>query len=360
MSVVNVTKSDATDWLVFVASLPTGNGALRMRVWRDVKARGAALLRDGVYLLPASESARAALTGLAAALADGGGQGEVIAATASDAQDPAWRALFDRTRDWAALVADVGRCSRGAATRALPALRAQQRRLRQQFAALAAIDYLAGPAQQHAQHVLADFERMVERRLRPDEPQAQGSRVIRRAVGDYRGRQWATRRQLWIDRVASAWLIRRFIDPEARFLWLARPSEKPKRAIGFDFDGAEFTHTEDRVTFEVLRDSFSLDDDPALLRLGAVVHALDVGGAPVHETAAVHDLLRGLRRLHAGDDAFLQAASVAFDGWHAAFSGDDSDEAPAASGAGAVTGASDDVATAAGRRRARGSAGGSA
>jgi hypothetical protein len=108
-------------------------------------------------------------------------------------------------------------------------------------------------------------------------------RIRPRNRKDYRGRLWATRQRLWIDRVASAWMIRRFIDPQAKFLWLKRVKDCPKRAVGFDFDGAEFTHADSKVTFEVLVASFGLHEDPGLARLGALVHHLDVWGIPIAE-----------------------------------------------------------------------------
>ena len=102
----------------------------------------------------------------------------------------------------------------------------------------------------------------------------------------YRGRLWATRRHIWVDRVACAWLIQRFIDPSARFLWLETPAECPADALGFDFDGATFTHVADRVSFEVLLASFGLDENRGLVRLGAMVHVLDVGGAAAPPTSS--------------------------------------------------------------------------
>jgi hypothetical protein len=102
-----------------------------------------------------------------------------------------------------------------------------------------------------AEAAWSDFNQRVERVLSPDEPhEAEG--VPRLDATNYQGRLWATRRRPWVDRVASAWLIRRFIDPAARFRWLAKPEDCPKRALGFDFDGAAFTHVGDRVTFETL------------------------------------------------------------------------------------------------------------
>jgi len=155
--------------------------------------------------------------------------------------------------------------------------------------------------------------------LSPDEPQQAAGGVARLDVAVYRARTWATRRRLWVDRVASAWLIRRFIDPEATFVWLARPSDCPRQAIGFDFDGADFTHVGERVTFETLMASFGLEDDPALVRLAAVVHHLDVGGEPVPEAAGFEAVMTGARERLADDDALLAEMSNVLDSLHAHF-----------------------------------------
>ena len=126
-------------------------------------------------------------------------------------------------------------------------------------------------------------------------------------------------RSLWIDRLASAWLIRRFIDRSARFVWLERPRDCPPRAVGFDFDGAEFTHLGNRVTFEVLTESFALAADPALGRIGAIVHYLDVGGIPVAEADGVRTILQGARNRLSDDDKLFAEAQKIFDSLYAAF-----------------------------------------
>lgn len=125
---------------------------------------------------------------------------------------------------------------------------------------------------------------------------------------------------MWIDRVASAWLIRRFIDPKARFLWLKRVQDCPKRAVGFDFDGAEFTHVGTKVTFEVLLASFALAQDEGLARLGALVHPLDVGGLPTAEGPGFAAVMAGARALQADDDALLEAMTPALDSLYKAYS----------------------------------------
>ncbi|MGF6484124.1 hypothetical protein QFZ91_006351 [Paraburkholderia sp. JPY419] len=124
---------------------------------------------------------------------------------------------------------------------------------------------------------------------------------------------------MWVDRVASAWLIRRFIDRDARFIWLPSPEACPPDALGFDFDGAAITHAGERVRFEVLLASFGLDKNPALVRLGAMVHALDVGGVSVPEAIGFEAIMAGSRERTADDDQLLTAISPVLDAMYTHF-----------------------------------------
>ena len=186
---------------------------------------------------------------------------------------------------------------------------------------LRAIDYFPGEATLRAEAGWLDFVGVVDTVLSPDEPEATDGSIQLLDRKDYKGKTWATRRHLWVDRVASAWLVRRFIDPKARFLWLDAPSSCPKTALGFDFDGARFTHVRDRVTFEVLLASFGLDDDHGLKRLGELVHALDVGGSAVPEAAGFEALMTSARQRAADDDALLRDMSPTLDSLYAFYSG---------------------------------------
>jgi hypothetical protein len=191
--------------------------------------------------------------------------------------------------------------------------RRQLRQLRKELAAIAATEFFPDESLDAAQRALADAEKRLTRQFAPDEPEAAPGGVILRDRADYRGRVWATRARPWVDRVASAWLIRRFIDPQARFVWLKDIRDCPADALGFDYDGAAFTHVGKRVTFETLLASFGLDAEPALARLGALVHALDVGGLPAAEAAGVETLLAGLRASEPDDDRLLDRACDLFD-----------------------------------------------
>lgn len=301
-------------YLALFLSLPTRASSGRMRVWRSLKALGAAALRDGVYLLPDDEAQATALAEVAAEATAATGSADIYQLAASDdAQGEALQALFDRSADYAAL-ADALRALQDeldaldapAATRRLQALV-------RNFAQIERTDFFPHEAQRQTAALLDDVRAAVGRLVAPDEPTAGDSEIRRLAPADYRSRTWATRARPWVDRLASAWLIRRHIDPEAHIVWLASPADCPPDALGFDFDGAAFSHVGARVSFETLLASFGLDGDPGLARLGALVHFLDVGGLPVADAAGIEALLAGARAASADDDALLAEASRIFD-----------------------------------------------
>jgi hypothetical protein len=143
--------------------------------------------------------------------------------------------------------------------------------------------------------------------------------VRRLDPANYRGRTWTTRKDLWVDRLASVWLIRRFIDKDAKFAWVDRPRGRPRGSVGFDFDGAEFTHLGNQVTFEVLLSSFGLDDDPALASIGQAIHFLDIGGIPVADARGLEAVLKGIKGTARGDDELAREAGKVFDHLYAAY-----------------------------------------
>jgi hypothetical protein len=177
----------------------------------------------------------------------------------------------------------------------------------------------SGQAKRQAEDALSGLARDFRQTYSSGEPHPSRKRVRSVNAAKYRRRVWATRRDLWVDRLASAWLIKRFIDRDARFVWIDRPRDRPRNAIGFDFDGAAFTHTGNRVTFEVLRATFGLDDDPALVKIGAAVHFLDVGGIPVADAKGLETLLRGIKEKSRSDDVLLAEAMRILDLFYSAY-----------------------------------------
>jgi hypothetical protein len=294
-----------------------------MRLWRALKALGCMALRDGAYLLPTSPEREQALRELGDECSREGGVAWLMAVQPLTADDgEAYRQLFDRSDEYAEARKSWKQANRGLDALSSAELSRLQRRLQREYDSLRAIDFFPGEASVEAEAAWKDLTRRIEQLLSPDEPHDTSGGIARLDPAAYRGRTWATRRRLWVDRVASAWLIRRFIDPDAKFKWLERPSDCPKSALGFDFDGAAFTHVGDRVTFETLLASFGLEEDPALLRLGTVVHQLDVGGEPIPEAAGLEAVMAGVRERLDDDNSVLAEMSTVLESLYAHFTRD--------------------------------------
>jgi hypothetical protein len=297
-----------------VLSLPSKNKTVRMRVWRALHAMGCGVLRDGVYLLPDEAADTSALVELESEVKAAGGFAMTVELALKNAAQLEWtRKLFDRTGEYASLIGQVH-----AAKKSAPRL-AQQRadtlvkRLRRSLEDIAKIDFYPSEARRQAQEALAELESTLQGHFAPGEPRKAKAKLRRLDLMKYQARVWATRKNPWIDRLASAWLIKRFIDRKARFKWIDKPSDRPKGALGFDFDGAEFTHVGNRVTFEVLLASFGLNADPALNKLAATIHFLDIGGVPVADASGLEMVLKGARDTAKSDDDLVAAASTVFD-----------------------------------------------
>jgi hypothetical protein len=307
-------KPVSPSWLLLVASLPTTSATPRMRLWRAIKALGCVALRDGAYLLPNTAEHSSALAELAEQTNAEGGQAWVVDMAARSMEDQvAFTTLFDRSNEHSEFVAALNQARKLLKKQTVAEAAKTVKRLRKDLEALERIDFFADDVSIATQAAWSDFEDAAKAILSPDEPGMENRPVHRLAIDNFQGRVWATRRNPWVDRLASAWLIRRFIDRTATFLWLDSPANCPKEALGFDFDHATFTHVGDMVTFEVLLASFGLDQ-PALHRIGTLVHYLDAGGVQPPEASGVESVLAGLRETIQNDDQLLAMASGLFDG----------------------------------------------
>lgn len=307
-------------WLLLIVSLPTSSATARTRIWRALKSLGCMALRDGAYLLPTGEEREPALRELAEeCLREGGSAWLMYVQPQSAEEAAAYRQLFDRSNDYAELQRSWKEATRKLSGTGRPEVARLQRRLQRDLDLVRAIDFFPGEASLEAEATWVEFTRRIERVLSPDEPHEIAGTIARLDRSEYQGRTWATRRRPWVDRIASAWLIRRFIDQEASFRWLAQPSDCPESALGFDFDGAAFTHVGERVTFETLMASFALEQDLALMRIAALVHLLDVGGEPVVEAAGFEAVLAGAHQRLSDDDELLAEVSKVLDSLYAHF-----------------------------------------
>ena len=297
-------------WLLVVATLPTEIPAARMRVLRTFESLGAAVLRDGVFLLPENPANRQAVERLVEYIVANAGTAHALKAAPLDvAHVDSFRRLFDRSARYEDLTKTVESLKVGFGIADPSAISRVLHKQRREFETIAALDFFPTPAQERAKAALADAEAQVRTLMFPTQA-APGARTNEKFLG----RLWATRRPLWADRLACSWLIRRFVDPEATLTWLEKTQECPAEAIGFAFDGARFANSGTLITFEEMLSQLYMEKNHALAKIGGIVRYLEVrGGAPVAEAAGVQTLLQGALRRSASDDELLGEAEKTFD-----------------------------------------------
>lgn len=316
----NATVHDApaadSRWLVTVTQLPTQDPAGRMRMLRTLESLGAAVMREGVYLLPDSAGNRHALDRLALYVSQNAGVASVLRVAAANAEQQAqFRRFFDRSARYDELTKIIGSLRVGYGVSDASAIARVLHKQRRDFEAIAALDFFPTEARGRTEHALAEAEAAVRQLLFPTQA---GATV--KADEPMLGRTWATRRPLWADRLACAWLIRRFIDAEAKLQCLDQGAACSPEAIGFAFEGARFGNSDARITFEQMLPQFDLGAHAALVRIGTIVHFLEVRGTPVPEAAGVQTLLQGAVRRASSDNELLREAEKTFDLLYEAYS----------------------------------------
>jgi hypothetical protein len=298
----------AAHWLVTVAQMPHEDPAARMRVLRTLESLGAAVVREGVYLLPETPANRESLDTLADYIVKCAGQAHVLHVTAgAPGQQEAFKRLFDRTARYDDLVLTVESLRVGFGLSDPSAISRVLHKQRREFEAISALDFFPTEARGRAERALAEADAAVKKLLFPQSHNSPGP------AESLLGRVWATRKPLWADRLASAWLVRRFVDPEGKMVWLDKTQEPPAGAVGFAFEGAHFSNTEKHVTYEEILRQVKLDANPALAKIGGLVHYLEVRGSPVAEAAGVQTLLQGAVRRARNENELLAEAEKTFD-----------------------------------------------
>ena len=305
-------------WLAYVTSLPTDDPGARMRVLRTLDSLGCAMLREGVYLLPDNDVNRQGLSRLTDHILRLTGSAYLLAVTAVDeAQALVFRGLFNRSEKYEELIKTVESLKTGFGISEPASIARVLAKQRRDFEAISALDFFPSPRREIAAQVLKDAEDKVHGLVFPDAPKPIPAT---RSAPHYIKRIWATRKPLWADRLASAWLVRRFIDPEATLIWLEKHQECTVTAIGFGFEGAAFANSRSGITFEQLVANFGLQNDAALAKIAALVHYLDTGGAPIAEAAGVETLLLGAQRRSTSTDQMFAESEKTFNLLYDAYS----------------------------------------
>jgi hypothetical protein len=260
-----VPKAKAAPWLLLVFSLPAKSASQRVEIWRKLQRYGMVPLRSSGYLLPNTDTNQERMEWLATAIRSYKGQASVVQAQAFDDLSPEQlKGLFleARSRDYQRLLHDVKKFL------ALPPSRrptGSLKRIRRRFQELREIDFFESPLRGRLESMLA----------RADESEVTRAKAKPKS-GEYIGRLWMTRPRPGIDRVSSAWLIRRFVDPKARFVFGTEPNTHSD-AIPFDMFCPEgFGHRGEDCTFETLSKHFAIRDS-RIKRIAQIVHDADLG-----------------------------------------------------------------------------------
>lgn len=296
-------------WLLLAHQLPTRPSNARVKTWRRLQQIGAVPARNSVYVLPNTDQCREDFEWLRSEIIALGGEATVFSADAvSPGAGEDIVATFQRTReaDYRDLKREADKLLKSARARpaaARPgasALDRTVRSLRERFTAIERHDFFKASSREDAASAIAAIERLTTGRSRPA-----ASAPPALAVSDFRDRRWVTRPRPGVDRMASAWLIRRFIDPQATFAFVDRPGAAD---VPFDMYAGEFSHQGPLCTYEVLAQRFGLTPSPAIERIGRIVHDLDMHDTRYGcaEAPAVSRMVEGLRQLHADDHALLQ------------------------------------------------------
>ena len=316
-------EAGAARWIVLIHALPPRPAYLRVKIGRRLQKLGAVAVKNSVYVLPRSEGTREDLEWVAHEIAADGGEASLCESRfLAGLTDEAIEQLFQRARqrDYLELakvarrladgIAPTGRSSAKPRTGAAAAAVRIRRRLEE----IAAIDYFAAPGRLELEGLLQAIEEKL-RRENAGEPQGGPDLPNLRTV---RGRTWVTRRGIHVDRIASAWLIRRFIDRTAKLKYVEAKGYLPAAGeLRFDMFDAEFTHEGELCTFEVLLSKWGKSDrqDAALRQIAEMVHDIDLRDERFRraETIGFAALITGVCLEHRDDAARLQAGSAALD-----------------------------------------------
>ncbi len=306
--------------------LPSTPSNLRVRTWRRLQQLGALPVKQAVYVLPDTPSAREDFEWLKTEIKSAGGDASVFAADTVDSwSDDALVEEFRRARQEAygelageieRVLGRVGATRRPRGTRA-PAVRRLIEVFRERLSAIEHVDFFGSAGRDHVTALLQQLEEKASNSPRPAErPRTDG----RAAPRTYRNRVWVTRPRPGVDRMGSAWLIKRFVDPQARFAFVADRESAPHDAVPFDMFGVDFSHQGEGCTFETLCAVFAIQA-PAVARIAAIVHDLDLkdGRFGAQEAPTVGTLIEGMQLSISNDDELLDRGMALFESLYRAF-----------------------------------------
>lgn len=321
-------KASPAGWLMLIHQLPPRPTNLRVRIWRKLQKLGAVVIKNSIYILPASEKTQEDFQWLKQEIETAGGEASVFRADAVEGTtDREIIEIFRKTRndEFAAVTTELNGLTRSIREQArgkhlsagrLAAYEGQLNRIHADLERIVANDFFNADGRILALRTFQDCQNAIRSGQRPLKTKT-GSRTKRATLdpAHYQGKRWVTRRNLHIDRLASAWLIKQFIDKHPRFYFVGE-DEKLEGAVHFDMYEAEFSHQGDDCTFETMLRLFDLGHIEALGEFAEIVHDIDLKDDKFQrlEAAGLNAVISGLSQTLRDDRKLLQQASVIFDG----------------------------------------------
>lgn len=315
--------NNSQKWLLLIHQIPPKPNALRVKIWRRLQQRGAVAIKQSVYAMPPSEESREDLSWILKEITDGGGDGSILEVQFVEGlNDEQITALFLNARqsDYDKIIHEANLLlkdwSSGQFDPKNPALKGQARisKLQKRLDEIMEIDFFKASQQKTAQAMISNLAACLSG------PTPTISSVSKK-IDNLKGKTWVTRKNLFVDRLACAWLIKRFIDSAALFKFVDQENYTPMYGeIRFDMFEGEFTHRGDFCTFEVMVQELNLQDQ-ALTLLAQVVHDIDLKDIKYNhaETNGFNALLQGLTATQLSDAHSMTGGVQLFENLYAYF-----------------------------------------
>jgi hypothetical protein len=310
---ISISDKTPGSWLFLLFNLPAKQSSDRVKVWRRLKKFGAIQLKTSTYVLPDEPVHYERFQWLAKEIVDTGGEATLVRVKDIEGMPhAAIVALFNeaRAREYDELLEPLNLLIKdGKARKQSPN---QLQKLRQRFQEIRDIDYFQSSRGE-------DLQRLLQKAEALEVPKKKPETIMRLRADDYRGKLWVTRPRPEIDRVGSAWLIHKFIDASAKFVFGNAPAEFPK-AIPYDMFEVEFSHHGDNCTFETLIHRFGIRDR-AVLRLAELIHDADVEDDKFHrvEGFGIEQIFKGWAKQGLSDQEILAKGFECFEALYAQF-----------------------------------------
>jgi len=307
-------------WLLLIHQIPPKPDYFRVKIWRRLQRLGAVAIKNSVYVLPKNEQTQEDFQWVLREIVEGGGDATLCEARFVDGlSDNEVEGLFQTARgaDYDEIAVEARRLAEISAPKSKTKddrsaqIEPDLAKLKRRLAEIVDIDFFGGRGREVVDGLISGIEARIHE-------SRSGTRRMRSAalpVAELKDKTWVTRKGIYVDRIASAWFVRRFVDSGALFKFVPAKGYKPLSGeVRFDMFEAEFTHEGDRCTLEILIDRTGIND-PALVRIAEVVHDIDLKDSKFgrQETAGIEQVIAGIAMAHKDDETRLARGAAVFD-----------------------------------------------